>query len=59
MKVTEVIGWVYEAPRDNLKDIDNEIEQWQDEDYLNDLEETKNAEIEALNDRIEAWDLYL
>ena len=59
MKVTEVIGWVYEAPRDNLKDIDDEIEAWQDEDYLNDLEETKNAEIEALNDRIEAWDLYL
>ena len=35
------------------------MEDWEDEDYISDLEATRDAEVEALQDRIDAWDLYL
>ena len=59
MKVTEVIGWVYEAPRDKVRQADQDLEDWQDEDYISDLEATRDAEIEVLQDRIDLYDRYI
>ena len=50
---------MYESPRDEVKQAQDELDDYMGDDYINDLEQTKDAEIEALQDRIDAWDLYL
>ena len=58
-KVTETIGWVYEADRDKIKQAQQDLDDFYLDDKLNDLEDTKDKEIEILQERIDAWDLYL
>ena len=43
-----MIGWVYESPRDEVKQAKQDLDDYMGDDYINDLEQTKDAEIEAL-----------
>lgn len=53
------IGWVYETPKKKVKDAKKDLQDFKDDQKLEDLEKTKDKEIELLDKRIEAWDLYI
>lgn len=63
IKVTERyregVGWVYESDRSAQREAQENLDDFYRQDKLDDLEATKEAEIEILNDRIEQWDVYL
>ena len=53
------IGWVYETPREKVKQAQQELDDFYNQDKLNDLEEAKNNELALLDERIEGWNRYL
>ena len=53
------IGWVFEAPVDKRRQAEKDIDDFNRQDKLDDLEKTKDAEVKALEDLSKAWDLYL
>lgn len=55
----EGIGWVYESNRDKIKEADQDLKDFYQQDKIDDLEATKDKELEILQERIDAWDLYL
>ena len=55
----EGIGWVYESPVDKRRQAEKDIDDFNRQDKLDDLEKTKDAEVKALEDLSKAWDLYL
>lgn len=55
IKVTE---W-YESPIDKKREAQKNIDDFNRQDKLDDLEKTKDAEVKALEDLSRAWDLYL
>lgn len=55
----EGIGWVYESPIDKRRQAEKDIDDFNRQDKLDDLEKTKDAEVKALEDLSKAWDLYL
>lgn len=55
IKVTE---W-YESPIDKKREAQKNIDDFNRQDKLDDLEKTKDAEVKALEDLSKAWDLYL
>lgn len=55
----EGIGYVYESDRQKIKEADEDLRNFRDQDQIDDLEATRDKELEILQERIEAWDLYL
>lgn len=55
----EGIGWVYESPRNKIKDANKALDDFTLQDQINDLQNAKDAELKALNDMIQNWDDYL
>lgn len=53
------IGFVYESDREEVKKAQDELDKFYRNDRINDLENAKNAELEALDDRIDGWQKYL
>lgn len=58
-KVTDSIGWVYESNPTKLREKQRDIDNFYKKDRLDDLNNTKDAEQQILQDRIDAWDKYL
>ena len=63
IKVTEWyrqrIGWVFESNPTKLKEAQKDLDDFYKQDRLDDLNNTKDAEQQILQDRIDAWDKYL
>lgn len=55
----EGIGWVYESNPTKLREKQRDIDDFYKQDRLDDLNNTKDAEQQILQDRIDAWDKYL
>ena len=53
------IGWVYESNPTKLKEAQKDLDDFYKQDRLDDLNNTKDAEQQILQDRIDAWDKYL
>lgn len=58
-KSNRLIGWVYESPRNKIKDANKALDDFTLQDQINDLQNAKDAELKALNDMIQNWDDYL
>lgn len=58
-KVTDTIGWVYEGDREKRKDLNDQLDNALDKQYLDDLNDTKDKEQEILQSRIDAISLYI
>lgn len=58
-KVTDSIGWVYESNPTKLRETQKDLDNFYKQDRLDDLNNTKDAEQQILQDRIDAWDKYL
>lgn len=54
-----MIGWVYETPHEKVKEAERDLEDFYNDDLVNDLEATADKEKEILDKRIEQWELYL
>lgn len=54
-----MVGWVYESNRDKKKQAQRDLDKFYADDLIEDLGKTRDAELEILQDRIDAWDLYL
>ena len=54
-----MIGWVYEAPRQKVKEAQDELDKFYRQDQINDLNNTKDAEDKILDERIQNWQDYL
>ena len=55
----EGIGWVYESPRDKVKSAQKDLDDFYRQDQIDDLNDTKDAEDQILQDKIDSLDLYL
>lgn len=55
----EGIGWVYESNRTSQKQAQDDLDDFYRQDKIDDLEKTRDAEVQALQDIIDAWDKYL
>lgn len=55
----EGIGWVYESNRTSQKEAQNDLDSFLNEDRINDLTGTKDAELSILQEQLDAWDKYL
>lgn len=53
------IRWVYEAPRSKQREAQKNLDDFNRQDRIDDLTETKDAEKEALQERIDNLNLYL
>ena len=53
------IGWVFESNPTKLKEAQKDLDDFYKQDRLDDLNNTKDAEQQILQDRIDAWDKYL
>ena len=53
------IGWVFESNPTKLKEAQKDLDNFYKQDRLDDLNNTKDAEQQILQDRIDAWDKYL
>ena len=58
-KVTDSIGWVYESNRTKQKKAQKDLDSFYREDRINDLGKTKDAEVDDIQKKIDAWDKYL
>lgn len=58
IKVTDLVGWVYESNRSAQKEAQENLDSFYREDKLTDLEETKNADVKRLEQRISDWEAY-
>ena len=59
IKVIEKIGWVYESNREKIKQATKDLDDFYRDDALNDLQQTKDKELEVLDERINNWNKYL
>ena len=55
----EGIGWVYESPRSKQREAQKNLDDFNRQDRIDDLTGTKDAEKEALQERIDNLNLYL
>lgn len=55
----KLIGWVYESNREKIKQATKDLDDFYRDDALNDLQQTKDKELELLDERIEGWNKYL
>lgn len=55
----EGVGWVYESPRSKQREAQKDLDTFNRQDRIDDLTETKDAEKEALQERIDNLNLYL
>ena len=55
----EGVGWVYEAPRSKQREAQKDLDTFNRQDRIDDLTGTKDAEKEALQERIDNLDLYI
>lgn len=53
------IGWVYESPRSKQREAQKDLDDFKRQDKIDDLTGTKDAEKEALQERIDNLNLYL
>lgn len=53
------IGWVFESKPTKLREAQKDLDDFYKQDRLDDLNNTKDAEQQILQDRIDAWDKYL
>lgn len=53
------LGWVFESNPTKLKEAQKDLDDFYKQDRLDDLNNTKDAEQQILQDRIDAWDKYL
>lgn len=53
------LGWVFESNPIKLKEAQKDLDDFYKQDRLDDLNNTKDAEQQILQDRIDAWDKYL
>ena len=53
------VGWVYETPRDKIKKAQKDLDDFNLQDNIDDLEAAKNKELELLDEAIKGWQLYL
>ena len=53
------IGWVYETNRNKVKTAQQNIDAFNRQDRINDLEQSKENDIKRIADEIEGWDDYL
>ena len=58
-KSNRLIGWVYESNRTSQKEAQNDLDSFLNEDRINDLTGTKDAELSILQEQLDAWDKYL
>lgn len=58
-KITEKIGWVYEANKNKVKEAQQNLNDFYRSDRIQDLESTKDREKEILDERIKQWQDYL
>ena len=54
----EGIGWTYQSNRSAQKEAQENLDSFYREDKLTDLEETKNADVKRLEQRISDWEAY-
>lgn len=54
-----MIGWVYESPRSKQREAQKDLDDFKRQDKIDDLTGTKDAEKEALQERIDNLNLYL
>ena len=54
----EGIGWTWESNRSAQKEAQENLDSFYREDKLTDLEETKNADVKRLEQRISDWEAY-
>ena len=55
----EGIGWVFESPRDKVKQAQKDLDDFYRQDKIDDLNDTKDTEDKILQDKIDSLDLYL
>ena len=55
----EGVGWVYESPRSKQREAQKDLDDFKRQDRIDDLTGTKDAEKEALQERIDNLNLYL
>ena len=55
----EGLGWVYESNREKVKQAQKDLDDFYRDDALNDLQQTKDKELEVLDERINNWNKYL
>ena len=55
----KLIGWVYESNREKVKQAQKDLDDFYRDDALNDLQQTKDKELEILDERINNWNKYL
>ena len=55
----EGVGWVYESPRSKQREAQKDLDTFNRQDRIDDLTGTKDAEKEALQERIDNLNLYL
>lgn len=55
----EGVGWVYESPRSKQREAQKDLDDFKRQDKIDDLTGTKDAEKEALQERIDNLNLYL
>ena len=53
------LGWVFESNPTKLREAQKDLDDFYKQDRLDDLNNTKDAEQQILQDRIDAWDKYL
>ena len=53
------VGWVYESPRSKQREAQKDLDTFKRQDRIDDLTGTKDAEKEALQERIDNLNLYL
>lgn len=53
------MGWVFEGDREKRRELNDELENALDQQYLDDLNDTKDKEQEILQSRIDAISLYI
>ena len=54
----EGIGWVWEADQEAIKDAEDALNDFNNENAIKDLEEKKEQELEAIDDIIDGWEEY-
>ena len=54
-----LIGWVYESDRNAIKEAQDQLDDFYNQDKIDDLEATRDQEKENLQERIDNWNKYL
>lgn len=54
----EGIGWVWEADQEAIREAQEALDEFNNEEYIRDIEEQKEQAVNAIEEQIDAWEKY-